>query len=218
MSDGESDKVKDSVAELVSEPQTVVGFVARVAYEDELHMLAGELRALTTSEQTWGELARAEGIRKDLGEYTLAVHAIDEHQQDARNRRDDYVARLGILGRTMGLAAAVQGQALQGDVGQAMENLARIHATHRSLVAVEAPLQAAMDRAHTTWRVIGAASRARPEQAWLITLREQLGGPAQLYRSVHHGLEASQHQVTDRRAELEGISQRFGAIIERQRR
>ncbi len=218
MTNGESDEVKESVLDLVSEPHKVVGFVARVAYEDELHMLAGELSALTSSEEAWGELARAEHIRKDLGEYTLAVHAIDGHEQDARRRRDDYVVGLGNLGRTMGLAAAMQGQALQGDVGQAMENLARIHATHRSLVGVEGPLQAAMDRSVTTMDVIGAASRARPEQAWLITLRQQLSGPAELYRSVHHGLESSQHEVSARRGELEVISGRFGDIIQRQRR
>jgi hypothetical protein len=215
---GERDEVKESVLELVENPHKVVGFVARVAYEDELHMLAGELSALTTSEDAWGELARAEAIRKDLGEYTLAVHAIDEHQQDARDQRDDYVARLGTLGRTMDLAAAVRGRALDGDVGEAMENLARIHATHRSLVGVEGPLQAAMDRSLATGRLIGAASRARPEQAWLITLRQQLSGPAELYRSVHQGLEASSREVAARRGELETISDRFGDIIQRQRR
>lgn len=215
---GELGKAADAGADVVDGPHELPGIIARVAYEDRLHALAGELEALTCSEEAWGELAHAEGIRKDLGEYTLAVHAIDDHQEHARTMRDDYVAELGNLGRTMETAALVRGYAPQGDVGRAMETLARIHATHRSLVGVEAPLQAAMDRSLTTRRVIGAASRARPEQAWLITLRQQLSGPAELYRSVHAGLEASQGLVAGQRGAFEDVSQRFGAIIQRQRR
>ncbi len=211
-------KAKEGATDLVGEPHTLIGAAARFAYEAQLHSLAGQLTALTASEEGWEDQARAERIRDDLGEYTQAIHAIDEHQQSARCKRDDYVAQLGNLGRTMGLAAAVQGGSLHGDPGQAMENLARIQATHRSLVGIEGPLSEAMNRCLLAARLMGAASRQRPEQAPLITLREGLSGPAELYRSVYHGLEATQRQVLAQREALDAISERFGAIIQRQRR
>ncbi len=209
---------QDSASDLLGEPHELPGALARAFYESELHALTARLAALTTAEEGWGEQARAEGIRDALGEYTLAVTAIDEHQESAQRRRDEYVARLGNLGRTMGVAAAMQGQALSGDAGQAMETLARIRVTHRSLVAVQSPLEAAMERCLQTGRVMGAASNARPPQAWLIELREGLGGPARLYNSVYHGLEGLQRQVNGRSGELEDISERFGAIMQRHSR
>ncbi len=208
----------DDLMEITGKPHSIPGAVARAFYEAELHALTARLTALSVAEEGWQEEAHNEAIRDALGEYALAVRAIDEHEQSARDQRDEYTARLGNLGRTMALSAALQGRGLAGDVGQAMENLARIHATHRSLVAVGPPLEDAMARALGTRRILGAAALERPPQAALVGLRERLGGPAHFYDSVYWGLHALQEQVGRQRGSLEVVSERFADILQRQRR
>jgi hypothetical protein len=208
----------EGAGELLGGPHEIPGAIARAFYEAELHALTARLTALSAAEEGWEAAAHTEEIRDALGEYTLTVQAIDEYEQSAPRRRDEYVARLGNLGRTMGLAASLQGRGLAGDAGRAMENLARVQVCHRSLAAVGAPLEAAIQRCLQSGGVLRAASSQRPPQASLVAMRARLAGPADFYYSVYQGLNGLQGQVNQRRGSLEDISERFGDIMQRQRR
>jgi hypothetical protein len=184
------------------------GLVARAVHEDELHALAAQLSALTRAEEAWGEHALTERVRDDVGEFCLASRALREHEASARQRRDDLTARLGNLGRTMDLHPGVQG------AGPAMESLARVRATHLSLEAVVAPLDAAMVRVHLASSRFLAEASGATGQAWLDQLRDQLEGIGHFYFSVYRDLEASHAELTGRRAELAEVSDRFAAILD----
>ena len=201
----------------VLDPFELPGAAARLVYEDELHALAGRLAALGAAEDGWRELGHHEQIRQALGEYCAVVHSLDEHGAASQALRDDYVGGLGNLGRIMDVDAIARGLpgARERGTGRAMENLARIRATHLALEGVTSPLEEAMLRTQESQAVFGEFSRERVGQAWLNQLRGDQGGLALFYKSVHAGLAATLEQVTGRSEELAGSSESFGALLSR---
>ncbi len=199
----------------VGEPSSLVGVVGRILTADDLHAAAARLEALGAAREGWNELAHAEQVQDALGEYREAMQRVSEHGEAAQAQRDDYVAELGNLGRTMDLHAMLRGQpgAQQRDTGEAMEALARVRATCLSLEGARETLASTNQRLGESASVMGAFTRGRPGQAELIRLRQEQGGVRDYYLSVRQGLDARADEVAKQEEALAWASEGFSVVM-----
>jgi len=197
------------------DPFALPGLCARAIVEDELHALAAQLEALGAAEEGWGELAHSEQVQDAVGEYREAMQRVVEHDASAQAQRDDYVAGLGNLGRTMDLDAMVRGQpgARERCTGDAMAALARIRATHLSLAGARETIDATNQRLGQSAAEVGAFTGGRTGQAELDRLRGQQRGVSVYYLSVRLGLDAKAAEVARQDDVLAGASEAFGAVL-----